>query len=198
MQPSMVQVLRHWVPPTERNNFLWAHCGVTTGTCFTFLMCAAIQYYSRWPVGFYIVGGLQVLWAMLWMLLVTNNPRNHWCITNEELEYLTNTIGNIFTIKLSNSHTPWKLILKSVPFWALCILNFGYSWNITALCIHGPLYYSEVLKYNIYKAAALTALPFFLRLVFGATTIQCFYRYKLTDYYKKRKHLRKYFIVLCK
>lgn len=27
MQPSMVQVLRYWVPPTERNHFMWAYCG---------------------------------------------------------------------------------------------------------------------------------------------------------------------------
>lgn len=27
MQPSMVQLLRHWVPPIERNYFMWAYCG---------------------------------------------------------------------------------------------------------------------------------------------------------------------------
>lgn len=70
------------------------------GTCCTFLICAAIHYYSRWPVGFYVSGGLQVSWSILWVLLVADFPKAHSFISKEELEYLINTIGNVFTIKV--------------------------------------------------------------------------------------------------
>lgn len=74
--------------------------GITTGTWSTFLLCAAIHYYSHWPVGFYVSGGIQVLWATLWVLTVTDYPRQHLYISKEELEYLVNAIGNVFTIKV--------------------------------------------------------------------------------------------------
>ncbi|KPJ13855.1 Vesicular glutamate transporter 1 [Papilio machaon] len=95
MLPSMVQVLRHWVPPFERNHFMWAYCGITTGTCSTFLICAAVHFYSRWPVGFYVCGTMQIMWSTAWVFAVSDSPRKHPCISDEELEYLNNTIAHV-------------------------------------------------------------------------------------------------------
>lgn len=74
--------------------------GLTTGTFSTLLLCALVQYYSNWPSGFYASGAFQITWAVIWAYVVTDRPRKHPCITNEELAYLTNTIGTIFTIKV--------------------------------------------------------------------------------------------------
>ncbi|XP_060804999.1 sialin [Amyelois transitella] len=195
MQPSMVQVLRDWVPPIERNHFMWAYCGITTGTFCTFLICAGVHYYSHWPVGFYITGGMQLSWSALWVIIVTDCPQKHPYISKDELMYLKNTIGTIFPIKLANAHTPWKSIIRSVPFWALCMLNFGYAWFIIALCLHGPFYYSIVVGYGICHAAALTALPFILRFILGTIVIQTYHRYKLNTDVVRIKNIRKYFVI---
>lgn len=61
--------------------------------------------------------------------------------------------SNIYFFQLTNTQAPWGLILKSVAFWALCVLNFGYAWIIISLCIHGPLYYTQVLKYTLYQVS---------------------------------------------
>ncbi|XP_069361031.1 sialin-like isoform X2 [Maniola hyperantus] len=196
MIPSMIQVLRHWVPPTERHHFMWAYCGITTGTFSTFLICAAVQYYFGWSVGFYISGAVQICWAVVWVLAVSDSPSKHAFISKEELSYLTTTIGTVFNIKLTNSQVPWKMILKSMTFWALCILNFGYAWMITSVCLHGPLYYTTILKYSIYEASALVALPFFLRLILGTIIIQIYHWYQYNKKVKRIKHMRKYFIVV--
>ncbi|XP_041982503.1 uncharacterized protein LOC121735668 [Aricia agestis] len=194
MQPSMVQVLRHWVPPTERHHFMWAYCGYTLGTCCTFLLCAAVQYYSTWCVGFYLSGAAQVTWSIIWLLVVTDSPNKHSFISDDERIYLSNTISNVFAIKLTNSQAPWKLILKSVSFWAVCILSFGYSWILVSLCLHGPLYYSIVLRYSIYEASALTALPFLIRLVLGTSAIQTYHWYKNKYGMHETRHIIKYLI----
>ncbi|KAJ2945608.1 hypothetical protein O0L34_g432 [Tuta absoluta] len=197
MLPSMIQLTRHWVPPIERLHFMWAYCGVTTGTFTTFLFCAAVQYYSKWIYGFYFTGIVQIVWALVWLTVITDYPSKHPFITRVEKEYLERTIGTIFTIKLTNSEAPWWSILRSVPFWALCFLNFGYAWMIMSLCIHGPLYYFAVVEYNIYSAAALTALPFLMRLIIGTVIIQVFHWYKYNASNKDRLRLmRKYFIVV--
>ncbi|XP_038222616.1 sialin-like [Zerene cesonia] len=196
MLPSMIQVLRHWVPPIERHYFMWAYCGITTGTCSTFLICAAVQFYSKWSVGFYVCGAVQILWATIWLLVVNDSPDKHSFISKDELTYLKNTIGSVFTIQLMNSQAPWKLILKSVSFWAVCILNFGYAWMIISLCLHGPLYYTIILRYSIYEASTLTALPFLLRLILGTIIIQTYFWYKHNTKFRVIKNARKYFIIV--
>ncbi|XP_050666162.1 vesicular glutamate transporter 1-like [Leptidea sinapis] len=196
MLPSMTQVLRYWVPPTERHYFMWAYCGITTGTCSTFLICAAVQYYSKWSVGFLVGGTIQVLWATLWLVVVNDSPDKHSFVSKYELDYLKDTIGSVTTIHRTNSQAPWKLILRSVPFWCVCILNFGFAWLIIAVCLHGPLYYSSVLKYTIYEASALTALPFLLRLIFGTLIIQTYHWYKNTSRPKMLQDLWKYVVVV--
>ncbi|XP_045523555.1 sialin-like isoform X3 [Pieris brassicae] len=196
MLPSMIQVLRHWVPPVERHYFIWAYCGITTGTCSTFLICAAVQYYYKWSVGFYVCGAMQILWASVWLLVVNDSPDRHSFISKEEQSYLRDTIGSVFTIHLTNSQAPWQIILRSIPFWTVCILNFGYAWIIISLCLHGPIYYTLILGYSIYEASALTALPFLLRLILGTISIQSYFWYKQNTNIKRIKHIKKYFIVV--
>lgn len=123
MLPSMIQVLRHWVPPTERHHFMWAYCGVyilhckslfvsqidfifdestgiTTGTCCTFLLCSMVEYYFGWSIGFYISGSMQIIWAGFWLMLVADSPDKHSFISKEELSFLTTAIGTVFNIKV--------------------------------------------------------------------------------------------------
>lgn len=88
--------LGYFHPPDVFSAFL----GITIGTCCTFLLCAAVQYYSYWPVGFYVSGGMQAFWSAVWVLVVADHPRKHPCISKEELSYLINTIGTVFAIKV--------------------------------------------------------------------------------------------------
>lgn len=43
MLPSMVQVLRHWVPPTERYHFMWAYCGKSSH--YEIFQCSFFLYF---------------------------------------------------------------------------------------------------------------------------------------------------------
>lgn len=40
----------------------------------------------------------------MWVLVVTDSPRHHPYISQEERDYLINTIGTIFTIKVWETH----------------------------------------------------------------------------------------------
>lgn len=62
--------------------------------------------------------------------------------------------------------------------------------EITLFLLHLPIF-------NL-QASALTALPFLLRLVLGTIVIQVFYWYKQNEQIKRIKHIRKYFIFVCK
>ncbi|XP_049875917.1 sialin-like [Pectinophora gossypiella] len=196
MLPSMVQLLRNWMPPTERNHFMWAYCGITIGTFSTFVCCAVIEYYSKWPIGFYVTGVTQIIWAALWICIITDYPAKHPFISKSELDYLNKSLCASFTIKSINSQAPWKQILRSVPFWTLCMLHFGYAWMIISICIHGPMYYCIVVQYSIYSASALTALPFLLRLILGTALMQLFHRFKMNSSPERIRSARRYIVVV--
>lgn len=51
-------------------------------------------------MGFYFTGGIQVLWAATWLIVVADYPQKHAFIPRDELIYLINTIGTTFTIKV--------------------------------------------------------------------------------------------------
>lgn len=72
--------------------------GITTGTCSTFLICAAVQYYYKWTVGFFVCGAMQMTWASIWLVVVNDSPEKHSFISKDEQSYLRDTIGSVFTI----------------------------------------------------------------------------------------------------
>lgn len=81
--------------------FKYLSLGNTTGTCCTFLICAFVQYYFGWSVGFYICGAAQMLWAGTWVMVITDTPSGNTLISKEELAYLTTSIGTVFNIKVN-------------------------------------------------------------------------------------------------
>jgi len=52
------------------------------------LLIAAIIVAFSWRDSFYILGGLSLLWAVLWLLYFRDDPRKHPGITPEDLEGL--------------------------------------------------------------------------------------------------------------
>jgi sugar phosphate permease len=53
------------------------------------LLCASIG----WPYVFYISGGLGLLLAVIWMILVNNTPEEHRCASPRERHLIATSIA---------------------------------------------------------------------------------------------------------
>ena len=85
-----------------KSNFLFSlllsicfHTGVQIGTVLANLLGGMILQFvpGGWESVFYIFGGVSVVWFVLWCLLCYNDPSSHPFISEAEILYLKQTIG---------------------------------------------------------------------------------------------------------
>ncbi|XP_064112516.1 sialin-like isoform X1 [Macrobrachium nipponense] len=55
---------------------------------------------------------------------------------------------------------PWKDIAKSLPFWSIVAASFGYSFGFYTLLSGLPLYFSNILLFDLKENGLLSALPY--------------------------------------
>ncbi|XP_064112517.1 sialin-like isoform X2 [Macrobrachium nipponense] len=69
---------------------------------------------------------------------------------NQELKDNQQTVRSI----------PWKDIAKSLPFWSIVAASFGYSFGFYTLLSGLPLYFSNILLFDLKENGLLSALPY--------------------------------------
>ncbi|XP_054738875.1 putative inorganic phosphate cotransporter [Anastrepha obliqua] len=171
--PSTHTLLAKWAPPAER--------GVLATLCFSgsqfgsIIMLAvsgalAASAYG-WPSIFYMSGCCGVLWAIVWLFLGADSPRESKIISTNERNYIETTLGAISKSENKSSTsklpTPWLSIFTSVPFWMLLIACCAYNWGYWTLMTQIPSYMKSVLGKDIKSNALLSALPYAANLLLG-------------------------------
>jgi hypothetical protein len=69
--------------------------GGTFGIMVTFPLCGAIMNSLGWQAAFYFTAGIMLIICLAWFFLMYNTPQEHPQITQDELQYIQNSIGYI-------------------------------------------------------------------------------------------------------
>jgi len=85
--------------------------GSSVGTGVTYIMCGYLIASYGWESVFYVSGGLGLLWAICWILLVYDTPAKHPTISIKERTYIENCLGK--TIQ-TRSKPVRKIIVKII------------------------------------------------------------------------------------
>ena len=97
---------------------------------------------------YYLSGGFGLLWFILWMLVITDEPASHKLISDEERDYIKanseQTIGQI-----GGRSPPYLKILTNSVVWVIMICDFANSISSYMVIIEGPNFISNVLKKDI-------------------------------------------------
>jgi len=159
--PALNALLAQWTPPEERSiigSLVFA--GAQLGTVFANMLSGFILHEYKWPMVFYVFGGIGVLWFVVWVLICYNNPYEHPFISEREVKFLHDRM---------NEHThkkpppvAWRHMLLSAPVWALIIAQVGHDWGFFTLVTDLPKYMSSVLKYSIKSNGLVSALPYLI------------------------------------
>ncbi|GIY87850.1 hypothetical protein CDAR_537611 [Caerostris darwini] len=134
--PAMNTLIGQWAPRLERSRIAsFIYTGSNLGTVGTLAASGALSNstFPRW-----LAFGLLHL----------------WCTWLEELAYIREGREN-----KARPPTPWKLILTSIPLWALVIAHTGQSWGFYTFFIQMPMYLSNILHFDLNKNGVLSALP---------------------------------------
>ncbi|XP_024084290.1 putative inorganic phosphate cotransporter isoform X2 [Cimex lectularius] len=181
--PALNAILAQWVPPMERGKlgalvFAGNQIGTVVSSALTGLLLK--YWHGGWPNVFYLFGTLGVLWYILWCLTVYSDPDSHPYITQEEKDYLKETLGCLKRRK-NLGPTPWLSMAMSLPLWALIVGQIGHDWALFTIAADLPKYMKSVMKFSIAQNGFLSALPF---LVMWFTAIGSGW---LCDYLLRRK-----------
>lgn len=115
---------------------------------FMFMLMFKAEMLFTFNSNLCFLGGIGLLWSILWFVIIFETPAAHPRISREELEEIETAIGST-TSKKKPSYVPWLAILTAPCVWAIVITHgtsvFGYFTIVNQL----PTYMSEILNFDI-------------------------------------------------
>lgn len=113
-----------------------------------------IQFFRFFFFFVLFLGGIGLLWSILWFLIVFETPASHPRISREELEEIETAIGTS-QMKKKPTYVPWADIFTAPCVWAIVITHgtsvFGYFTIVNQL----PTYMKEILHFDIKQVSNL-------------------------------------------
>ncbi|XP_076461278.1 sialin-like isoform X2 [Babylonia areolata] len=162
--PAMHCLWGSWAPPLERTKLMaFTYAGAQVGNVITFPLAGFLCKYGfagGWPSIFYVLGGLTLLWVVLWMVLSSNTPAQHRRITDIEKRYILSSLNKVAQSDDSKKNVPWRAIATSMPNYAIIVSNITSDWGAYTLLTNIPTYINEVLKFDIASNGLVSALPY--------------------------------------
>jgi len=162
MFPATHALLSRWTPRSQTTRsatiaFSGQECGIVIGTLLAGVLCDH-GFAGGWPSVFYVFGTIGCVWSAAWFLLCYNSPSTHPRISTAEREYLDVLIGKPAVVE--KSRTPWRKIFTSGPLLACCVAKFAHNWGYHTILDGLPLFYFDVLGFNMTKNGLMASLPF--------------------------------------
>jgi len=160
MMPTTHALFSRWTPRgrTTRDVTL-VYSGEQFGYVVGMLLGGVLSDYGfagGWPSVFYVLGAAGCVWAASWFLLCFSSPSTHPRISQAEREYLEVAIGP----RVDKPKTPWRKIFTSVPLLACAVAKFTHMWGYQTLVNGLPLFYYDVLGFDMSTNGVLASLPY--------------------------------------
>ncbi|XP_045498216.1 putative inorganic phosphate cotransporter [Colias croceus] len=157
--PSMHQLLSQWVPLEEKGTLCTlVYAGSTLGIFTQNIVSGLLATAFGWQSIFYVNGALGIIWTIGYVILGAATPEQSGFIKQDELKYIQASLGR--TEKQKSHPTPFKKIIKCLPFWAAVAAHCGQNWGFIALMTEMPTYMAKVLDVKLSKNGMLSALPY--------------------------------------
>lgn len=109
---------------------------------FTTLFCLPFK------AVYYLSGAFGLIWFVVWMMVITDEPTTHKLISRQELDYILanrqQTIGEI-----GGKKPPYLRILANPVVWVIMLCDFANSISSYMVIIEGPNFISNILGKDI-------------------------------------------------
>lgn len=126
-------MLAKWIPPAERSRLgAIVYAGAQFGTIISMPLSGLLAEYS-WPLIFYVFGVMGVVWSVLFLWTVHEDPQSNPKISADEKKYINTAIWGYGIIDRSPK-IPWKSVLSSMPFYAILFAHVRMILKYHTLC----------------------------------------------------------------
>ncbi|CAF2682203.1 unnamed protein product [Rotaria sp. Silwood2] len=168
--PTIFRFWATWAPAAERTTLLsFQSSGPSMGTIVSliigglfcgFTLSDPIPFIFRfgWAYFFYLLGGLGILWSIVWLFFASDTPTTNTHMSENEKEYI-HACKAAEKIQDTRTRTPWGPMLLSQGFWCILISMVSCDFGLYAIWAVVPEYMNEVLLFSIEENGFLSALP---------------------------------------
>lgn len=156
--PATNSMLVRWFPRQEYSRatgLCWS--GGYAGSIIGFPIASAFATLWGWQAPFYIFAALALLFVPIWMTATHNTPEEDPSISREEFAYIVNNRPPRLDAATA---TPWRVLLRAPPVWALLVLHFSSNWFIYILISWLPTYLLLARHFSLTGMAVGASLPF--------------------------------------
>lgn len=125
--PCTTGVISRWFPKNETGKaqgFAWAASRM--GGALTPFVVIPIIAGLGWRMAFYILGGVGILWAIVWFLFYRNRPKEMKGISEAEIREAPVSDPSYSPEKIK---IPWKTLLSAKQFWLILSMYFFYAFG---------------------------------------------------------------------
>ncbi len=137
MFPAAYELFGRWVPPLERGRAIAVlMSGVPAGTLIGLMAAGWLVERYGWPMAFYAFGVVGLIWVIVWILQVANDPLNERRLGAQERTLLS-------TVRPHADATdgpPLRALLLRAPAVAIVAAHFATTWNLYLLLSWLPSY----------------------------------------------------------
>lgn len=160
--PTATRALADWMP-AEKRGFAQGitHAFARLGNFFTPGLVAWLIKISSWRVSFIVLGGISLIWSLVWWFYFRDNPATHRGITQEELAVLPDYASKKDRKK---DPVPWGALVKRMA--PVTLVYFCYGWTLWLYLTWLPSFFMHGYKLNL-KNSALFASGVYLLGVVG-------------------------------
>jgi len=99
-------------------------------------------------------------WTVSWFALVYDSPQDHPSISEEEKQYILDSLNITETTNSKDFPVSWKKILTSPQVFAILLSQFCCNWSDYTLQTMLPTYMATVQNVDLAASGFLSSLPF--------------------------------------
>jgi MFS family permease len=162
--PTATRALADWIP-AEKRGFAQGitHAFARLGNFLTPPLVAWIIMVASWRMSFIVLGGVSLIWSLVWWFYFRDDPATHRGITQRELAFLPR-----YTVKKDRKKdpVPWGALIKRMA--PVTLVYFCYGWTLWLYLTFLPSFFLHGYKLNL-KNSALFSSGVFLSGVIGDT-----------------------------
>ena len=149
--PAIQVMLSKWSLPDERNRLsAFVYAGMSMGTVVSLPFSGFLAESLGWQSVFYVLGGLSLIWSVLWLFLVYDSPQQHPNLHLKEKQLFSSLCQQQQqSTRNATGGVPWRAIFTSAPFWAILIAHTCKNFGWYMLLVELPTYMKHVLRFNI-------------------------------------------------
>jgi len=154
--PAGYELYGRWIPPGERTRAVARFLsGISLGTLVGLIATGWIITHYDWHMAFYSFGVVGLVWVVVWMAWIGNDPATDRRISAEEREHLRRSIPPATV----SQQLQWGKLLLRVPVWAIVAGHFAMTWTLYFLLAWLPSYFRDVQHLSIANAGLFSAAP---------------------------------------